>query len=86
MHGGFAIDDRPGFGQVYYGAPGCGIIRVSPDLSEQDIIELPTTLRDVSTSSRRRGIRDSTSFWRRCDTELTVLYGNRWCPTFSELA
>jgi hypothetical protein len=31
LHGGFAVDKRPGQGHIYYGMPGCGVIRISPD-------------------------------------------------------
>ena len=27
LHGGFAVDKRPGYGQVYYGMPGYGLLR-----------------------------------------------------------
>jgi hypothetical protein len=40
LHGGFAVDPRPGQGQIYYGMPGCGILRVDPDLQRQEIIRL----------------------------------------------
>ncbi len=44
LHGGFAVDPRPGHGQIYYGMPGCGILRVDPDLQRQEIIRLPDNL------------------------------------------
>ena len=25
LHGGFAVDARSGYGQIYYGMPGCGM-------------------------------------------------------------
>ncbi len=43
LHGGFAVDKRPGYGHVYYGMPGCGLLRISADLTTQDLIELPAT-------------------------------------------
>ncbi len=33
LHGGFAIDRRPGFGHIFYGMPGCGLVRIDPDLN-----------------------------------------------------
>ncbi|MCY4189119.1 MAG: hypothetical protein OXD30_11615 [Bryobacterales bacterium] len=39
-HGGFAIDRRPGRGEVYFALPGAGIIQVSSDLSAAKM--LPT--------------------------------------------
>lgn len=53
LHGGFAVDKRDGFGQLYYGMPGTGIMRVAPDLSGQDIIELPDRLRPMNFHSTR---------------------------------
>jgi len=47
LHGGFAVDGRPEHGHIYYGMPGCGLLRVAPDLTEQEVIELPSDLRDV---------------------------------------
>ena len=47
LHGGFAIDHEPG-GGIYYGMPGCGIIRISDDLISQEIIELPNELNSVN--------------------------------------
>ena len=44
LHGAFAIDDREGYGQIYYGMPGCGIMRVDADLQRQEIISLPDEL------------------------------------------
>ena len=47
LHGGFAVDNEPG-GGIYYGMPGCGIIRISDDLMSQEIIELPNGLNSVN--------------------------------------
>lgn len=55
LHGGFAIDNRPDKGQVYYGMPGCGIMRIESDLSTQDIIPLPDELRDLNFHSTKIG-------------------------------
>ncbi len=48
LHGGFAIDARDGCGQIYYGMPGCGIMRIDADLQKQDIIDLPSELRPLN--------------------------------------
>ena len=45
LHGGFAVDKRPGQGEVYYGMPGCGVIRVSADLTTHEILDIPPALR-----------------------------------------
>lgn len=55
LHGGFAVDKRPGRGQVFYGMPGCGLMRVSPDLSRQEIIALPPELTPVNFHSTKIG-------------------------------
>jgi len=47
LHGGFAVDNEPG-GGIYYGMPGCGIIKISNDLTSQEIIELPDGLNSVN--------------------------------------
>jgi hypothetical protein len=38
LHGGFAIDARTGRGEIYYGMPGCGIVKVSADLTKQEVL------------------------------------------------
>jgi hypothetical protein len=55
LHGGFAIDNRHGFGQLYYGMPGLGILRISPDLKEQNIIPLPEDLLPLNYHSTKVG-------------------------------
>ena len=55
LHGGFAVDRRPGFGQLYYGMPGCGILRVDSDLSKQALIHLPDHLKPVNFHSTKLG-------------------------------
>ena len=36
LHGGFAVDTRPGYGQIYYGMPAHGIMRIDADLRKQE--------------------------------------------------
>lgn len=48
LHGGFAIDTRDGYGQIYYGMPGCGLMRIESDLGSQEIIALPDELRRLN--------------------------------------
>jgi hypothetical protein len=55
LHGGFAVDKRPGYGHVYYGMAGCGLLRVSPDLTAQDIIDLPPNLTGTNFHSTKIG-------------------------------
>lgn len=58
LHGGFAVDKRPGEGSTYYGMPGKGLIRISPDLSAQEIIEIPNELRPLNFHSTKIGLFD----------------------------
>jgi hypothetical protein len=58
LHGGFAIDDRPGHGHIYYGMPGAGIMRIDPDLQKQEIIGLPDELTHVNFHGTKLGTFD----------------------------
>jgi hypothetical protein len=62
LHGGFAVDSRPSYGQIYYGMPGCGIMRVAADLQHQEIIRLPDELRPLNFHSTKLGQFDGN--WR----------------------
>ena len=53
LHGGFAVDDRPNFGHIYYGMPNGGIMRIDPDLQRQEVIALPADLQAVNFHSTR---------------------------------
>ena len=55
LHGGFAVDTRAGFGQIYYGMPGCGLMRIGADLQTQDILSLPDELRPQNFHSTKLG-------------------------------
>ncbi len=55
LHGGFAVDRRPGFGHLYYGMAGCGLLRISPDLTRQEVIELPPQYQNVNFHSTKIG-------------------------------
>jgi len=55
LHGGFAVDDREGCGEVYYGMPGCGIMRVDADLKKQSIINLPVEYAPLNFHSTKIG-------------------------------
>ena len=55
LHGGFAADKREGFGQLYYGMPGCGILRIEADLGKQQLITLPDTLTPMNFHSTKIG-------------------------------
>ena len=62
LHGGFAIDDRDGYGQIYYGMPGCGIMRIDADLQKQEIISLPDELAPLNFHGTQIGEFDGS--WR----------------------
>lgn len=55
LHGGFAFDNRKDFGHLYYGMPGSGVLRVDPDLSKQELIELPDQLKPMNFHSTKIG-------------------------------
>lgn len=59
LHGGFAVDKRPGYDQIYYGMPGCGLLRIAADLSSQELIELPSDLQEVNFHSTKIGGTDT---------------------------
>lgn len=58
LHGGFTADPRPGAGHIFFGMPGHGLLRISPDLREQQTIELPDDLRPLNFHSTKIGIFD----------------------------
>jgi hypothetical protein len=58
LHGGFAVDRRPGHGHAYYGMPGHGLIKISPDLTGQETIELPGELKPLNFHSTKLGTFD----------------------------
>ncbi|MCC7359566.1 MAG: hypothetical protein IT317_08825 [Anaerolineales bacterium] len=53
LHGSTGADKRPGQGELYYGMPGLGILRVSADLQRQDLITLPPDLTPLNYHSTR---------------------------------
>jgi len=53
LHGGFAIDNRHGYGQLYYGMPDLGILRISSDLKEQVVMPLPKDLESLNFHSTK---------------------------------
>ena len=55
LHGGFAEDERPGYGQLYYAMPGAGLLRISADLTTQEILELSPDLQAVNFHSTKIG-------------------------------
>jgi hypothetical protein len=47
-HGGFAIDSRPGKGEVYFALPGAGIIKISSDLKTTSMLTTDPSMRDTN--------------------------------------
>jgi len=47
-HGGFAIDRRPGKGEVYFALPGAGIIQISSDLKTTKMLTTDASMRDTN--------------------------------------
>ena len=62
LHGGFAVDARDGYGQIYYGLPGSGIMRIEANLQRQDVIKLPDELTHLNFHSTKIGEFDNK--WR----------------------
>ena len=62
LHGGFAVDARYGYGQIYYGMPGVGIMRIDADLQKQEIMSLPDELTPLNFHSAKIGEVDGN--WR----------------------
>ena len=62
LHGGFAVDTRYGYGQIYYGMPGWGIMRIDADLQKQYTIDLPDELAPLNYHSTKIGEFDGN--WR----------------------
>jgi hypothetical protein len=58
-HGGFAVDRRPGRGEVYFALPGAGILQISADLKSVRMIETPDVMKKVNLHD--------TTFWQTPD-------------------
>lgn len=68
-HGGFAVDRRPGKGEVYFALPGAGIIEISADLARTRMIPTPADVKDSNMHN--------TSIWYGSDgTPYLVFPGN----------
>jgi hypothetical protein len=58
-HGGFAVDRRPGRGEIYFALPGAGILQISADLKSVRMIETPDAMKKVNLHD--------TTFWQTPD-------------------
>jgi hypothetical protein len=58
-HGGFAVDRRPGRGDVYFALPGAGLIRISADLHSIELLETNPAMRDENMHN--------TTLWEAAD-------------------
>lgn len=75
-HGGFAIDRRPGRGEVYFALPGAGIIQISADLKSTKMIDTDPAMRDTNMHN--------TLFWQAEDgTPFLAFPGNGVAKVFT---
>ena len=47
-HGGFAVDRRPGQGEIYFALPGAGILRIASDLEKVEMVGTPAEMRETN--------------------------------------
>lgn len=47
-HGGFAIDRRPGRGEIYFALKGAGIVQISADLKTARMLNTPAEMKDTN--------------------------------------
>ena len=47
-HGGFAVDTRPGKGEIYFGLKGAGILQISADLKSVRLLNTPPTMKNTN--------------------------------------
>lgn len=47
-HGGFAIDQRPGKGEIYFALPSAGIVQISSDLKSTKMLSTDPAMRDTN--------------------------------------
>ena len=47
-HGGFAVDRRPGRGEIYFALPGAGILRIAADLRSIELVETDAAMRELN--------------------------------------
>ena len=58
-HGGFAVDRRPGRGEVYFALPGAGLLRISADLRSIRLLETDPAMRETNLHN--------TTLWEAAD-------------------
>ena len=61
-HGGFAVDRRPGRGEVYFALAGAGLIQISADLGSIRLLETSPEMRDANLHN--------TTFWQASDGQV----------------
>ncbi len=47
-HGGFAVDHRAGKGETYFALPGAGVLRLSADMRQVDLVETPAEMKTTN--------------------------------------
>src|SRR5690606_13855985 len=60
-HGGFAVDRRPGKGEIYFALPQVGILRISADLNTVEVLPTDaamaaTNMHNTTIWYNRRGV------------------------------
>lgn len=75
-HGGFAIDRRPGKGEVYFALPGAGIVQISSDLKNTKMLTTDPTMKDTNMHNAM--------FWQAKDgTPFLTFPGNAASKVFT---
>lgn len=67
-HGGFAVDRRPGKGEIYWALPNVGILRVSADLKTVDILPTDDAMKPTNMHN--------TTIWYEGDAAFLTFPGN----------
>ncbi len=77
LHGTFDTDERADMGHIYYGMPGCGILRIDPDLKKQELIQLSDNLKPMNFHSTKLGEFDGKHrlFLAANDNEMVAVIG-----------
>ncbi len=66
-HGGFAVDRRPGKGEVYFFLPGAGMLQISSDLETIRMLDTPAAMKSVN-------LHDTTIWYGEPDGEPYLVF------------
>ena len=67
-HGGFAVDHRPGKGEVYFALPGAGILQISTDLKSVKLLPTPEEVKAANLHS--------TAIWYSSDGKAFLAFAS----------